>query len=159
LPAYGVAETIESVVRDLAVAAYALRIRDMHLEVLLINGDGPVAAATVEAVATKLGLPLRVVEGPSGGAGAAFQQGFHSVVQEGRADLIATLDATGRHDATDIPRLVDLLVDRGLHVVIGSRWARGSGTPGLSVGRWVLGRLANLAFRILTGTYGIADAT
>jgi SAM-dependent methyltransferase len=43
--------------------------------------------------------------------------------------------------------------------VIGSRWVRGSGTPGLSVGRWVLGRLANLAFRVLTGTYGIADAT
>jgi SAM-dependent methyltransferase len=159
LPAYGVADAIASVVRDLAVAAYALRIRGMHLDVLLLNGDGAGVAAATEAVATELGLPLRVVDGPTAGAGAAFLQGFREVVGEGRADLVATLDATGRHDATEIPRLIDLLVDRGLHVVIGSRWARGSGTPGLSVGRWVLGRLANVAFRAITGTYGIADAT
>lgn len=159
LPAYGVADAIASVVRDLAVAAYALRIRGMQLEVLLLNGDGQASASAAEIVASGLGLPLRVVEGPSGGAGAAFLQGFREVVESGRADLVATLDATGRHDATEIPRLVDLLVDRGLHVVIGSRWVRGSGTPGLSVGRWVLGRLANVAFRVLTGTYGVADAT
>jgi SAM-dependent methyltransferase len=29
----------------------------------------------------------------------------------------------------------------------------------LSVGRWLLGRAANVAFRAITGTYGIADAT
>lgn len=159
LPAYGVANAIESVVRDLGVAAYALRLRGMRLEVLLLNGDGPAGAAAAEGVASGLGLCLRVVEGPSAGAGAAFLQGFRYVVNEGRADVVATMDATGRHDAAEIPRLIDLLVHRDLHVVIGSRWTRGSGTPGLSVGRWVLGRLANRAFRVLTGTYGIADAT
>ncbi len=159
LPAYGVADAIGSVVRDLAVAAYALRIRSMNLEVLLITGDGAAGAATAEAMATELGLRLRIVDGPSAGAGAAFLEGFREVVTEGRADLVVTLDATGRHDATEIPRLVDLLIDRGVHVVIGSRWVRGSGTPGLSIGRWALGRMANLVFRVLTGTYGIADAT
>jgi SAM-dependent methyltransferase len=159
LPVYRATDAIQTVVRDLAVAAFALRLRGMHLDVLLLNGDGPGGTATVEAVAAELGLPLRVVAGPAEGAGAAFLQGFREVVAEGRADLVATLDATGRHDATEIPRLIDLLIDRGLHVVIGSRWARGSGTPGLSVGRWVLGRFANITFRVLTGTYGIADAT
>ncbi len=159
LPAYGVGESVTSVVRDLAVAAYALRLRGMHLDVLLLNGDGTAVTAATQAVAAELGLPLRVIDGPTAGAGAAFLQGFRDVVAEGRADLVATLDATGRHDATEIPRLVDVLVDRGLHVVIGSRWTRGSGTPGLSVGRWILGRLANVAFRAITGTYGIADAT
>ncbi len=159
LPAYGVAKSIGSVVRDLAVAAYALRIRGMQLDVLLLNGDGPTGAAIAEAVARELDLRLRIAEAPAGGAGAAFLQGFREVVEENRADLVATLDATGRHDATEIPRLVDLLIERGLDVVIGSRWVRGSGTPGLTVGRWVLGRLANLAFRMITGTYGIADAT
>ena len=159
LPAYGVTDAIGSVVRDVAVAAYALRTRRMSLELLLLNGDGPAAASAVETVAAELGLPLTILDGPPAGAGAAFIQGFGEVVREGRADLVATLDPTGRHDATEIPRLVDLLVDRGLHVVIGSRWVRGSGTPGLSVGRWVLGRMANLVFRVLTGTYGIADAT
>jgi SAM-dependent methyltransferase len=159
LPAYEVGEAIAFVVRDLAVAAYALRIRGMQLEVLLLNGDGPSGAEAAERVAAELGVVVRIVEGPPAGAGAAFLEGFRTVVKEGRADLVATLDATGRHDATQIPRLVDHLVDRGLHVVIGSRWTRGSGTPGLTVGRWALGRLANLAFRVVTGTYGIADAT
>ncbi len=159
LPAYGVARALPTVVRDLAVAAYALRVRGMELDVLLLNGDGPAAIAATEPLARELCLPLRVVDGPTAGAGAAFLQGFRDVVEKGRADLVVTLDATGRHDATEIPRLVDQLVDRGLHVVIGSRWVRGSGTPGLSIGRWVLGRLANISFRVLTGTYGIADAT
>lgn len=159
LPAYGVVEAIPTVLRDLAVAAYALGTRDIDLEVLVLNGDGPAGAAATEEAAAALDLRVKVVEGPADGPGAAFVEGFRQVVEEGRADLVATLDATGRHDATEIPRLVDLLVDRGLHVVIGSRWTRGSGTPGLSVGRWILGRLANLAFRVLTGTHGIADAT
>jgi 2-polyprenyl-3-methyl-5-hydroxy-6-metoxy-1,4-benzoquinol methylase len=44
-------------------------------------------------------------------------------------------------------------------VVIGSRWVRGSGTPGLAPSRWALGKLANMTFRLVTGTRGIADAT
>jgi SAM-dependent methyltransferase len=72
---------------------------------------------------------------------------------------VITLDANGRHDATQIPHLIDQLMADNLDVIIGSRWTRGSGTPGLSLSRWVLGRLANLAFRRLTGTRAIADAT
>lgn len=159
LPAYGVDNAIEPVVRDLAVAAYAMRIRGMRLEVLLLNGDGPAAAEAATSAASGLDLCLRVIEGPAAGPGAAFLQGMRQAADEGRADIVATMDCTGRHDPTEIPRLVDLLVDRGLDVVIGSRWTRGSGTPGLSVGRWMLGKLANRTFRLLTGTYGIADAT
>lgn len=159
LPAYGVVDALPSVLRDLAVASYALGTRGIDLEVVVLNGDGAAGAAAAEEATAGLDLRVKVVPGPPGGSGAAFLEGFRQVVEEGRVDLVATLDATGRHDATEIPRLVDRLVERGLHVVIGSRWTRGSGTPGLSVGRWVLGRLANLAFRVLTGTYGIADAT
>ena len=159
LPAFAVGDAIEPVVRDLAVAAYALRIRGMRLDVLLLNGDGPAAATAATDAASQVGLCLRVEEAPAAGAGAAFLHGFRRVVTEGRADVVATMDATGRHDPTEIPRLVDLMVQRGLDVVIGSRWTRGSGTPGLGVGRWILGKLANRTFRVVTGTYGIADAT
>ena len=40
LPAYGVHEAIASIVRDLAVAAYALRARAIDLDVLLFDGGG-----------------------------------------------------------------------------------------------------------------------
>ena len=104
-------------------------------------------------------MPLDVVPGPATGPGNAYVEGFRRVLDAGRADLVATLDATGRHDPTQLPHLIDRLVTSELDVVIGSRWVRGSGTPGLSPTRWALGKLANATFRVLTGTRGIADAT
>jgi 2-polyprenyl-3-methyl-5-hydroxy-6-metoxy-1,4-benzoquinol methylase len=160
LPAYGVADAVATVVRDLAVAAHALRPRGLHLDVLLLHdGEEAAAAAAASSTAAELDLSLTPVPGPPTGPGEAYLIGFRRVIAEDRADLVITLDANGRHDATQIPHLIDQLVADDLDVVIGSRWTRGSGTPGLSLGRWVLGRLANLAFRRLTGTRTIEDAT
>jgi 2-polyprenyl-3-methyl-5-hydroxy-6-metoxy-1,4-benzoquinol methylase len=158
LPAFQVADAIAAVVRDLAVAAYALRSRGLRLDVLLFHDDDK-TATLAEQTAAELDLPLVTLPGPISGPGEAYLVGFRRVVAEGRADLVVTLDANGRHDATQIPHLIDQLVADDLDVVIGSRWTRGSGTPGLSLGRWALGRLANLAFRKLTGTRAIEDAT
>jgi SAM-dependent methyltransferase len=159
LPAYQVAGAMGSVIRDLAVATYALRPRGIDLDVLLVH-DGQDDVATISTrAAADLGLSLSALPGPPTGSGAAYLEGFRRVIEEDRADLVATLDANGRHDATQLPHLIDQLVAEDADVVIGSRWTRGSGTPGLSPGRWMLGRLANLSFRALTGTQGIADAT
>jgi 2-polyprenyl-3-methyl-5-hydroxy-6-metoxy-1,4-benzoquinol methylase len=159
LPAYQVAAAMATMVRDLAVAAYALGSRGIDLDVLLLHDGRDGAAAVATRTSADLGLSLSVVPGPPAGSGAAFLEGFRRVVDQGRADLVVTLDANGRHDATQLPRLIDQLVAEDADVVIGSRWTRGSGTPGLSPGRWALGRLANFAFRLLTGTRGVADAT
>ena len=159
LPAYGDPAAIGPIVRDLAVAAYALRARGIDLDVLLLHDRDEETAALAAATAAELGMALTTMPGPHAGPGAAYLAGFRHVVEERRADLVVTLDANGRHDGTQIPRLIDQLVDEDLHVIIGSRWARGSGTPGLGLGRWLLGRLANRTFRVLTGTRAIADAT
>jgi 2-polyprenyl-3-methyl-5-hydroxy-6-metoxy-1,4-benzoquinol methylase len=159
LPVYGLPGPVPAVVRDLAVAAYALRWRGMHLDVLVLDGGTGEAGKQAASVAEPLGLPVEVVPGPVTGPGNAYVEGFRRVVDAGRADLVATLDATGRHDPTQLPHLIDRLVTSDLDVVIGSRWVRGSGTPGLSPSRWALGKLANATFRLLTGTRGIADAT
>jgi 2-polyprenyl-3-methyl-5-hydroxy-6-metoxy-1,4-benzoquinol methylase len=158
LSGFDVAAAMPSVIRDLAVAAYALRSRGIALNVLMLDPNGEEVGADAEQAAARLALDFERIP-VTGGAGAAWITGFQRVAEEGRADLVVTLDANGRHDPTEIPRLVDALIERDLHVVIGSRWTRGSGTPGLSMPRWVLGRLANLAFRMLTGVHGIMDAT
>jgi SAM-dependent methyltransferase len=159
LPAYGVTDALISVVRDLAVAAYALRQRGLNLDVVVLHDDAEGIGAAAARAGDELGLSLRVLPGPPMGSGAAYLEGFRLVGDEDVADLVVTLDANGRHDASQIPYLIDRLVADDADVVIGSRWTRGSGTPGLSPGRWMLGRLANLAFRVLTGTRAIADAT
>ena len=157
LPAYGVEGAIGAVVRDLAVASYASRARGIDLDVLLLDGGRHTDDA--KSVAGELGLPLTAATGPRSGPGEAFLQGFEQVIKEGRADLIVTLDSNGRHDPTRIPGLIDHLIQRGSHIVIGSRWTHGSGTPGLSPSRWMLGRAANLAVRWITATPKIGDAT
>jgi SAM-dependent methyltransferase len=157
LPLYGSFEPVPALLRDLAVAAYALRCREIDLEVLVLDGGS--MGSRVGQLANALDLSLEVIPGPGSGPGDAFVLGFQRTVEAGHADAVVTLDATGRHDATQIPDLVDQLTTGDLDVVIGSRWVRGSGTPGLSATRWVLGKSANVAFRLVTGTRGIADAT
>jgi SAM-dependent methyltransferase len=157
LPAYGVEDAIGALVRDLAVAAYALRAREIDLDVLLLDGGEHTVAAS--EVAAELGLPLTSVAAPTSGSGEAFLDGLRRTSEAGGADLVVTMDANGRHDPAQIPSLIDHLIERKAHVVIGSRWTSGSGTPGLSFSRWFLGRTANLMFRWVTGSPKIGDAT
>jgi SAM-dependent methyltransferase len=131
----------------------------MQLDVLLLDGDAPDDVTSVAAkTAAEYGIPLTAVHGPPS-PGAAYLAGFQQVLDRGGADLVVTLDATGQHDATQLPHLIDRLIAEDLDVVIGSRWARGSGTPGLTLRRWMLGRLANSAFRVVTGIRGVTDVT
>jgi dolichol-phosphate mannosyltransferase len=120
LPVYGDARGLVTVIRDLAIAAYALGTRAMRLSVVLVDGVGAEKLEAALSTASDLGLAVTIVVGPSSGAGEAYLKGFRSALEDG-ADLIATLDANGRHDATEIPRIVDRLIDRKLDVVIGSR--------------------------------------
>ena len=150
---------VKAVVRELTVAAHALRARGVAVRLLAVDtGDGSASAFT-EKLAR--GTPLEVIRrpGPPRDPGTAYLQGFGAVLGDGVTDLVVTLDPNGRHDATAVPRLIAVLQRSEAQVVIGSRWAPGSATPGLSVGRWALGRCANLAFRVVTGARGVRDAT
>ncbi|MDP9235041.1 MAG: methyltransferase domain-containing protein [Actinomycetota bacterium] len=157
LPAYGVQQAIPSIIRDLAVARYALLTRGIELDVLILDGGDHGSSAT--EIAAQQHLPLTLAPGPASGPGEAFLQGLQRVVRDDRADLVVTLDANGRHDPTQIPGLIDVLIERGWDVVIGSRWTKGSRTPGLTPSRWLLGRMANLTFRWVTASPKVGDAT
>jgi hypothetical protein len=83
LSAHGAGDGIVTVVRDLAVAAYALRARGLQLDVLLLD-DGQERASTLAAkTAADYGLPLTAVAGPRS-AGAAYVAGFRRVVDRAR---------------------------------------------------------------------------
>lgn len=158
LPIHGGSTGISAVVRDLAIAAFALAARGDRLSVLLLDPPGSSAGDACMKTAADHGLDLAVCRAPAE-AGDAYLAGFEQVLARGEADLVVTLDASGRHDPVQIPRLAEQLDDTGADVVVGSRWARGSGTPGLAFGRWLRGRSASLAFRTITGTHAVLDAT
>ena len=158
LPTHGGGGEITAVVRDLAIAAFALAARGDRLSVLLMNSGGSTVEDAAVMAAARHGLDLAVCAAP-GEVGYAYLAGFREVLARGEADLVVTLDASGRHDPMQIPHLAEHLDATEADVVVGSRWARGSGTPGLSLGRWLRGRAASLAFRTITGVHSVLDAT
>ena len=54
------------------------------------------------------------------GAGFSTRIGCDIAVNDG-ADIIVTLDADGQHDPAEVPRLVQVLEEKGLDIVFGSR--------------------------------------
>jgi hypothetical protein len=61
LPAHGAGEGLVTVVRDLAVAAYALRTRGVALDVLLLDDGRSGSAALAAKAAADFGLSLAAV--------------------------------------------------------------------------------------------------
>ena len=54
------------------------------------------------------------------GAGFSTRIGCNIAVNES-ADIIVTLDADGQRDPAEIPRLVQVLEEKGLDIVFGAR--------------------------------------
>jgi UDP-N-acetylglucosamine---dolichyl-phosphate N-acetylglucosaminyltransferase len=62
------------------------------------------------------------------GVGAATRTGLKAALTMD-ADIIVTMDADGQHDGTEIPRLVQCLIEGPFDVVIGSRVLTREGMP------------------------------
>jgi dolichol-phosphate mannosyltransferase len=159
LPVYNEAESISAVLGEVNEAAVRLRIEGISTSVILVDDDSPDGTADVaRAFANRCGLSLQVVVGPRQGLGEAMLCGL-SVAASLDPVAVVTLDADGQHNPADIPTLYRAFVARSADIVIGSRWARGGRAPGISFGRAVGSRVGNLAFRAVTGTRGVVDAT
>jgi hypothetical protein len=74
LSTHGADDGIVTVIRDLAVAAYALRARGLQLDVLLLDHGRQRATTLAAKTAADFGLPLTVVAGPRS-PGAAHPAG------------------------------------------------------------------------------------
>ena len=88
LPTHGAGDGLVTVVRDLAVAAYALRARGVALDVLLLDDGRAPAAALAAKAAADFGLALATVAGPPS-QGAAYLAGYRQVLDRGRADWLS----------------------------------------------------------------------
>ena len=91
-------------------------------------------------------LGARVVAEPTPGYGAAYKAGLRAAT----SDLVATLDGDGTYPPEEIPRLVEVLLDRGWDFLSACRFPLSDGQAmGLSnrFGNWVLTVAAWLLFR------------
>jgi glycosyltransferase involved in cell wall biosynthesis len=111
IAAYNEADNIGPV-----VAGIPRKVRDLDVAVIVVD-DGS-ADATAD-VAARHGA-LVVVPGANRGQGAALRLGYR-VAREFGARYIATTDADGQYDATELPTIVGPLVDGVADFVSGSR--------------------------------------
>lgn len=82
------------------------------------------------------------------GQGAALQTGITFALQR-EAAYIVTFDADGQHRPSDIPGLINALVESRADYALGSRFLGDS--PGLPLGRRLLLRAAIWITRVITG--------
>lgn len=73
------------------------------------------------------------------GLGAAYRAAFTDLLARPDCRAIVQMDCDFSHDPADTVRLLDAL-ERGADLAIGSRYVRGGGTPGWSIGRRWLSR-------------------
>jgi dolichol-phosphate mannosyltransferase len=157
---YNEAVSMPVVLKEIAESAAVLAERNIDVSVVLADDRSPDGTADLaEELGAQLGLEVSTVSGDKEGLGAAYLRAFSALKAEPDLDLVATMDADGQHDGRSLHRLVEHLVDGGYDLVIGSRWVPGSSVPGLTPLRVLNSKAGNLAFRLITGTRGVNDAT
>ncbi len=108
IPALNESRSIGSVVQDLVLRGYACVVVDD-------GSSDRTGAAARQAGATVLRHPIPL------GQGAALQTGIFWALADG-ADVIVTFDADGQHRPTDIPVLLEALMQHDADYALGSRF-------------------------------------
>ena len=133
-----------------AIAEVVSPLRQRGYDVVVVD-DGSrdaTSARASDAGATVIRHPINL------GQGAALQTGIEFGIRSGYS-LFVTFDADGQHDPGDIPVMMEMLRERGVDAVLGSRFL--GGTIGMTAGRRLLLKAA-VAFTRLTTGLALTDA-
>lgn len=119
IPAYNEANTVGGVIGEIR-GVLADR-PDLATEILVVDD-----ASTDETRKRSLDAAVPVVSLPVNlGIGGAMQTGYR-FARDHEFDIAVQIDGDGQHDAADILKLIDTLQERGLDMVIGSRFVEGA---------------------------------
>ena len=153
IPTYNERETLGGIV------AAVLALGDAY-SILVVDDASPDGTGhLVDALAVAHPGRVRALHRPAKrGIGPAYRAGFDEALRlgSGAAALIAQMDADGSHNPADLPRMVAATATADL--VLGSRYVRGGGTTGWSLGRRLLSQLGGRYARAVLGL-PIADLT
>jgi len=114
IPAYNEEKTIAKVVL----------LAQKYVDVVVVCDDG--SGDLTADIAQKLGA-IVIRHGKNLGYGASIQTLFEKA-KTLNADLLLTLDADGQHDAKEIPKLIQPLLESKADIVVGSRFLGQSGS-------------------------------
>jgi glycosyltransferase involved in cell wall biosynthesis len=129
-----------------SVGAVVAAARGLGYDVCVVD-DGSVdetAARAAEAGASVLRLPVNL------GIGGALRCGFRWALDYGYGTVVQ-VDADGQHDPGQVDVLLDVLRDSGADMVVGSRFATGSGDYPVSLGRRLAMKVLSARVRRVAG--------
>lgn len=127
IPTYNEAEGLERTVA--AVHAVAERVRDYHVELLVVDGNSPDGTAGLaRRLAARYPRLHVLVEPCKSGLGGAYLRGMRYAVDELSADYLFEFDADLSHDPQKIPEFLRRL-SKGADFVVGTRYTAGGGIP------------------------------
>lgn len=158
IPAYNEAESVPTMVEELAKVLPTIKDHDMH--VLYVDGKSPDGTADIVKQYQKKYKWLHLlVETEKAGLGGAYSVGMPYAMQELQADWIMEMDADFQHPPADIPRLV-AEINNGYDYIVASRYIPGGSIPdNWSFGRKFLSVVGNLVARALLILPKIHDVT
>ena len=84
------------------------------------------------------------------GAGAAIRTGIDYAIKKGY-DICVIMGADDQDDPSDIPKLINPIIDEGYDFVQGSRYLNGQRTVDMPLSRAITTRLYTLLFRLASG--------
>ena len=85
------------------------------------------------------------------GQGAALMTGIRYALTHSGLKYIITFDSDGQHQASDIPKLIETLINQRCDVVLGSRFVEGATAQNISLVRKIALKSALLFTKISTG--------
>lgn len=121
IPALNEAQTIGQVIQ-----AVPSRIADCEVRVLVVD-DG--STDTTSQIATQFGAQV-VRHQTNRGVGQTFQTGLDTALEMG-ADFLVNIDADGQFSPTEIPKLMQPILDHQAEFVIGDRFTQSDGSDRL----------------------------
>ena len=141
IAAYNEAARLDRVLRELLAAG-------VDLGVVVVDDGSTDATRRVAA-----GHPIWVLHHPVNcGQGAALRTGLSFALDQG-ADVIVTFDGDGQHDASDIPRLIEPILDGRADAALGSRFL------GRAIGMHASRRLLLCGARMFTRIFSSVNVT
>jgi glycosyltransferase involved in cell wall biosynthesis len=143
VPAFNEAGAIGRVVDEIAAS-------EPSPDVVVVDDASTDETAAIAGArgATVLRLPFNV------GIGGAVQAGFRYALQEGY-EVAVRLDGDGQHDAGELPKLLAPIERGEADIVVGSRFADGTGSYRPPLGR----RLGIIVFAALVSSLGRQQVT
>jgi dolichol-phosphate mannosyltransferase len=156
MPTYNEAANVRELLPKILREADKIPSHELHL--LVVDDKSPDGTAALVSEWMQQDPRIHLLSGDKKGLGEAYQRGFAYAIETIKPDLIIQMDADQQHDPALLPLFVNL-TQYGFTLVIGSRFAPGSGNPALSFRRRVLSGMATILVRSAAGLPRLYDCT